>query len=660
MDVNQFAQVFPNSTFRIVHATAKNPIDDLVYPLDEALSVIRARGNTYRLGWLVDSEHIVVDIDCKEDVDPERDKAKRVFSAIKDSGARTVLYTTEHGMHAIFRIGEYKAKNVVKVLCGLGVRVDIRVKGGYVIIPFNDSKRKWWGGSSTTSIDEIPFFLKPITKSRAIPEVWGLDEGDGRNDAMYGLLQSLKKSQMSKLTVEEIKTCILLTNKHILKTPMGDRELYSTILRPENLAINQQASSASVCAEYAIRISEENNILYTNGNFFRIIDDTKVYRQITDEDMDRFIYLNYTKELSSKNRDEVIKALKHEVYTEWEDCNRDIYDVPFLNGIYNVKSGGFRPILESDNITYCLPHKYNPDALVSERANAFYKISMEDSPEKRLFFSTMLGYCMTRSAEYQVFFIFKGRGGTGKSTMIDIMTNILGWDNISKLQLADFNKQYGADALFNKLANLGDDISGATLVDSDQFKKASSGDVLHVDRKYKSAIDFKPYAKIIFTTNPNPKIADKSRAMERRMRILSSDRVVRDDERDPNFVRNFTDEDYAVLINDALRAFHRLLASGARVFPDPVESLKMKEKLRLLGDHVYAFIKTNFPTIDPREALHEAGVMTTYKSFLEYSKIRNFMPISSDTFREQIVDTLEYTIEEDFDGIERFLKRSAE
>ena len=59
---------------------------------------------------------------------------------------------------------------------------------------------------------------------------------------------------MSKLTVEEIKSCILLTNKHIIKTPMGDREIYSTVLRPENLAINLQASSASVCAEYAIRI----------------------------------------------------------------------------------------------------------------------------------------------------------------------------------------------------------------------------------------------------------------------------------------------------------------------------------------------------------------------------------------------------------------------
>ena len=33
------------------------------------------------------------------------------------------------------------------------------------------------------------------------------------------------------------------------------------------------------------------------------------------------------------------------------------------------------------------------------------------------------------------------------------------------------------------------------------------------------------------------------------------------------------------------------------------------------------------------------------------------MPISADTFREQIVDTLEYTIEEDFDGTERFLKK---
>ena len=45
-----------------------------------------------------------------------------------------------------------------------------------------------------------------------------------------------------------------------------------------------------------------------------------------------------------------------------------------------------------------------------------------------------------------------------------------------------------------------------------------------------------PFAKIIFTSNSYPKIADKTRAMERRMRLVSSDRVIKPEEIIPNFV----------------------------------------------------------------------------------------------------------------------------
>ena len=48
---------------------------------------------------------------------------------------------------------------------------------------------------------------------------------------------------------------------------------------------------------------------------------------------------------------------------------------------------------------------------------------------------------------------------------------MVGQKNVSNLQLTDFNKEFGVEALFNKLVNLGDDISGSKLVDSDVFKK---------------------------------------------------------------------------------------------------------------------------------------------------------------------------------------------
>lgn len=644
MDILAFSNVFPNSTYRVVRDNSKNPVNDLVYGIDEAMDYIAKSGKPLRLGWMVDSEHIVIDVDCDPLLDTKLDKARRIFNVLKATKTRFIMYTTPHGMHCIFRLGDYTVKNIVKALTAIGVKVDVRVKGGYVILPYNDADRHWWKNSSISGLDEIPFFLKIITKSKKVDELWGLSEGDGRNDAMYRFLQILKTSQMVKFDAEEIKSCIVHCNNFIFATPMSERELYSTILRPENLIINKKQDAASVCADYAMRINNENDIIYTNNTFFRIGDDSNVYHQMSDEEMDRFVYLNYTKELSSKNREEVLKALRHEAFTEWSECNRDPYDIPFLNGIYNVKSGGFRPTLASDNITYCIPHRYDPDARGTANTDSFYTISLEGDHQKRMFFSTMLGYSLTRSAEYQVFFVFKGRGGTGKSTLLDIIRNIVGEDNIANLQLDDFTKDFGLEALFNKLVNLGDDISGTKLVDSQAFKKASSGDVINANRKHKSALAFAPFAKIIFTSNSYPKIADKTRAMERRMRLVSSDRVIKPEEIIPNFVRNFTEADYASLINDALAAFHNLLAANAKQFPDPEESRQMKEKLRLLSDHVYAFVKTNYPDTTPKEALHNRGVTSIYQEFTAFCRERNYNIMSLDTFREQVCDVLEYDV----------------
>ena len=653
-----FDNLFGGTTYRVVSDTAKNPIGNNIYGLEQALDVIKENGDKYRLGWLVDSEHIVVDVDCDVlDTDPQRLMARRVFEMLRDQEVKMIMYSTRRGAHFIFKRGEYVVKNVNKVLTAIGVHVDIKVKGGFVILPFNDNDRKWWNGSSKP--DTIPEYLKVITTKRDVDVLWGLGDGDGRNDLLFRHLGRIKKSQMVKLDSEAIKNTLILANKYVFAKPMDDRELYSTVLRPENLVVaNDTESETSVFSEYAMLIAAENNIIYTNSTFFMIRDDnTNIYEQCSDEEMDRFVYMQYTKKLKERDRKEVISALKHEVYVDWEDCNRDPHDVPFLNGIVNVKTGGTRPILPSDNITYVIPHNFNPHAQMTENVAAFYRISLEDNLEKRKFFSQMLGYCLTRTAKYQVFFIFKGAGGTGKSTLIDIVRNIVGNKNVANLQLTDFNKEFGIESLFNKLVNLGDDISGTKLVDSDIFKKASSGDWINVDRKHKSALVFRPFAKIIFTTNPNPKIADKTGAMQRRLRMVRSDRVIQEHEKIPDFIQNFTEADYEMIITHALSEIYYLLSKDVRQFPDPEESKDMKERLKMIGDRVYSWVRSKYNDQDPEVALHEKGAMAEYRDFHGYCMERSYGIQTFDSFTTSITDNLNYTLDMDENGIDIFHKK---
>lgn len=649
-----FDGLFGGSTYRVVSDTSKAPIGNNIYGLEQALEVIEERGGKHRLGWMVDSEHIVVDVDCDREKDPNRDMAKRVFTLLRDSGVKMVMYSTKHGAHFIFKRGDYKVKNITKAMTAIGVPVDIRVKGGYVVIPFNDPDRRWWNGSSKP--DTIPEYMKIITNKRDVDVLWGLSRGDGRNDILFRHLGRIKKSQMVRLDGEGIKNAIILANKYIFDDPLDDRELYSTVLRPENLIVSDDPESdASIFAEYAMRIASENNVLYANNTFFVIKDEnTNIYEQMSDEEMDRFVYMHYTKKLKERDRKEVISALKHETYVDWEDCNRDPYDVPFLNCIVNVKTGGTRPVLPSDNITYVIPHKFNPHARMTENVASFYRISLEDDKDKRKYFSQMLGYCLTRTAKYQVFFIFKGAGGTGKSTLLDVVRNVVGQKNVSNLQLTDFNKEFGVEALFNKLVNLGDDISGSKLVDSDIFKKATSGDWINVDRKHKSALVFRPFAKIIFSTNPNPKIADKTGAMQRRMRMVRSDRVIQEHEKIPDFIDNFVEEDYQVLINHAMTEIYYLISKDIRQFPDSQESKEMKERLKMIGDRVYSWIRITYPEIDPEVALHNKGAMAEYREYMSYCQERSYGIQTFDGFTTSITDNLNYTLDMDEYGIEIF------
>ena len=117
---------------------------------------------------------------------------------------------------------------------------------------------------------------------------------------------------------------------------MDARELDSTVFfpAPKTLSvINPQAERGGLVNTLTV-LPEENHILYTNGVFFMIRDESNVYRQIDRETMDRFIYMNYTKKLKAHDREEVMKAIMPRVLCAVE-VNVTLTHMMFLslNGI---------------------------------------------------------------------------------------------------------------------------------------------------------------------------------------------------------------------------------------------------------------------------------------------------------------------------------------
>ena len=61
--------------------------------------------------------------------------------------------------------------------------------------------------------------------------------------------------------------------------------------------------------------------------------------------------------------------------------------------------------------------------------------------------------------------------------------SFLGETNISSIPLETLNSRFSTAELVDKMANIGDDVSGEFMSDSSVFKKLASGEKLTVERK---------------------------------------------------------------------------------------------------------------------------------------------------------------------------------
>jgi putative DNA primase/helicase len=87
---------------------------------------------------------------------------------------------------------------------------------------------------------------------------------------------------------------------------------------------------------------------------------------------------------------------------------------------------------------------------------------------------------------------------------------VLGDRNISSLNLDQLSERFGAAGLYGKLANVVDDLSSRHLVDTSTFKRIVGGDPITADRKHRDPLTFRPFARLLFSTNDYPQSADAS------------------------------------------------------------------------------------------------------------------------------------------------------
>ena len=447
---------------------------------------------------------VLIDIDDKKQSDI-------MMNIVEDLQLDCRVYQTTRGRHFLFKNTDSikQCYTGIKIACGLTADIKIGSKNSYSVLKFKGKERFIeWDVEQNKDYQEVPKWLNPI---KTQTDLFNLKEGDGRNSELYKYILTLTKYGFSK---DDTRKCLEIINKYIFKKPLKKKEL-ETIMRdeafPKDTFFNDKTFLHDKFAEF---IKNNDHVVRINGQLHTFKDG--VYtpgNKVIEASM-----IKYLPALRAAQRTEAYKYLELIV----EDVEpADANYIAFKNGVYNLVTEQLEPYTPEVVITNKIPWNYNPEAYSEEVDTTLDKLSVNDEQIRSLL-EECVGYCFYRRNEMSKAFILTGEKSNGKSTFLSMVSNLLGEENISSLDLGELDERFSTAMMSGKLANIGDDISDEFMHGKSisLFKKIVSGNAIKAEYKGQDAFMYKPYVKLLFSANEIPRTKDKTGAVLRRLVII--------------------------------------------------------------------------------------------------------------------------------------------
>lgn len=522
-----------------------NPLD-----IDDAQ---KAAEEGFRIGWVVPKGYVIVDVDNIDD-----DQAQECIEKLLEKWEVHYSYNyTSRGIHMLFKDSTCNIKSNSRQKCGINIMIDTRANNtGYIVLPINDPHRQW--GKWTDVVEEIPYFLKPVMNDNTESFI-GMVDGDGRNSALFKWRTKLECTH--KLKDEEIEKCIRIINEFEFETPMANSELFKTVLRqrepikqpvdPKEKMNYYNKIAEELCDKFDL-ISRGDRIYKFNGVYYKLLSIL---------DCERLIHFEVSKNLSKAARTEIINFLRIKTNVPEEELDKEWFKIACKNGVINLVTGELQIPSKSEYNTIFIPWNYNMDPPYSPRIDQFMKDLTDGDPIKMTFLYQIAGYTMLKNNLFSKFFIFRGEGGTGKSTFTNLISKMLGDENCSHVALNEFDKDYHLASTCGRLANIDDDVmDNRPLEYTGKFKSIVSGEKILVRQIYAEPMEFTSFTTLMFSCNKLPKIMDKTTGLYRRMVLIELNHKVKHP--DLLFMERVTEQDMEYFLFKCVEAIKIALEEG--------------------------------------------------------------------------------------------------
>lgn len=570
-------------------------------------------------------EKTAVCIDVDDEVSSEK-----LLDIIESENVRCLVNKTTRGRHFFFKNDNSGAwdKCSSDSLLALGIKADVKVgKSNAYAVLRKDGVDRWieYDIEADEDYDAPPVWLRRVKTNI---ELNGVEEGGGRNDALFRYIMPLQEAGFTK---EQIVETLRVVNKYVFAKPLSKSE-FETITRDEAfetaLVPSFYEGKHFLFDKFAHYLVTELHVRRVNGALHIYDNGVYVdgYRRIEKKMID--LLPNLTK----AKRGEVLDYL--EVIVSENSMMADAHYVAFKNGILDVETGELLPFSPDFIITNRINWDYRKEAKCDLVDKTLLKLACGDQSLVDLLEETV-GYCFFRRNELRKAFIFTGGARGGKSTYIAMLLKLIGEENTSSLDLKELGDRFKTAELFGKLANLGDDIGDEFISDTAVFKKLVSGDRLTAERKGKDPFAFSNYSKMIFSANQLPRVKDRVGAVIDRLIVVpfNAQFSKEDADFDP-FIKTKLCRQDAIerLIVLGVAGLRRVLENNRFTTSESVE--KSLQEYNELNNPIIGFFK-EIREEDGEDALEREPIAYWYARYSEYCLANQLQALSRREFTTQ-------------------------
>jgi putative DNA primase/helicase len=217
-----------------------------------------------------------------------------------------------------------------------------------------------------------------------------------------------------------------------------------------------------------------------------------------------------------------------------DDFDKDSWLLGVENGTIELKTQTFREHRRKDLITRLAPVAYDAAA----KAPAWERFVREVFPDDsvRVFVQRAVGYSLTGDIGQQVWFVLQGEGSNGKSTLLEVLSALLG--SYATTLPQGFLEARENDAHPTESTGLhrarfaaGTEPRAKRSWDSEKIKRQTGGDIIEARFMHGDFFFFRPTHKLWVSVNDMPRSDDMGTGWWRRMVIIPfTQRWYRDDE----------------------------------------------------------------------------------------------------------------------------------